>query len=291
MKRRDFLKLAGALSLAGCAGTAASKGRVVVIGGGYGGATAAKYIRLWDPSIEVVMVERENVFTSCPISNLVLGGYRSMDDIRRGYDGLRTHGVQIVNDEATAIDTAKKVVRLQRGGDLTYDRLIVSPGVDFLFGEVEGYADAMNSGRVLHAWKAGSQTVELRKQLVAMKDGGVYVLSVPTAPYRCPPGPYERTCQVASYFKQAKPRSKVLVLDANPDVMSKGPLFKRAWEDLYKGIVEYRPGQKAVRIDTGGMAGKVEVHHGHRGDRNGAPPHRGGDSAREARRVTHNSPR
>src|SRR5256886_621127 len=163
-------------AFAGCAGTAASKGRVVVIGGGYGGATAAKYIRLWDPSIEVVMVERENVFTSCPISNLVLGGYRSMDDILRGYDGLRTHGVQIVNDEATAVDAAKKVVRLQRGGDLTYDRLIVSPGVDFLFGEVEGYADAMNSGRVLHAWKAGSQTVELRKQLVAMKDGGVYVL-------------------------------------------------------------------------------------------------------------------
>src|SRR5207249_6455067 len=126
MKRRDFLKLAGALSLAGCAGTAASKGRVVVIGGGYGGATAAKYIRLWDPSIEVVMVERENVFTSCPISNLVLGGYRSMDDIRRGYDGLRTHGVRIVNDEATVVDAAKKVVRLQRGRDLTYDRLTVS---------------------------------------------------------------------------------------------------------------------------------------------------------------------
>src|SRR5229473_3092236 len=216
MKRRDFLKLAGAMSLAGCASTASSKARVVVIGGGYGGATAAKYIRMWDPSIEVVMVERENVFTSCPISNLVLGGYRSMDDIRRGYDGLRRHGVQVVNDEATAVDSAKKVVRLQRGGDLTYDRLIVSPGVDFLFGEVEGYAEAMNSGRVLHAWKAGPQTVDLRRQLVAMRDGGVYVLSVPTAPYRCPPGPYERTCQVASYFKQAKPRSKVLVLDVVP---------------------------------------------------------------------------
>src|SRR3989442_7226760 len=173
MKRRDFLKLAGALSLAGCAGTAASKGRVVVIGGGYGGATAAKYIRLWDPSIEVVMVERENVFTSCPISNLVLGGYRSMDDIHRGYDGLRTHGVQIVNDEATAIDTAKKVVRLQRRGDLTYDRLIVSPGVDFLFGEVDGYADASNSGSVLHGWQAWPQPAYLRKQLVGINDAAV----------------------------------------------------------------------------------------------------------------------
>ena len=289
MRRRDFLKLAGAVSLAGCASTASSKARVVVIGGGYGGATAAKYIRLWDPSIEVVLVERENVFTSCPISNLVLGGYRSMDDIRRGYDGLRTHGVQIVNDEATAIDTAKKVVRLQRGGNLTYDRLIVSPGVDFLFGEVEGYADAMNSGRVLHAWKAGSQTADLRKQLVAMKDGGVYVLSVPTAPYRCPPGPYERTCQVASYFKQAKPRSKVLVLDANPDVMSKGPLFKRAWEDLYKGIVEYRPGQKAVGIEAGGMAVKLEFD-SVRGDvLNVVPPHRAGDIAQKAGLITSNN--
>ena len=289
MKRRDFLKLAGAVSLTGCAGTASSKARVVVIGGGYGGATAAKYIRMWDPSIEVVMVERENIFTSCPISNLVLGGYRSMDDIRRGYDGLRRHGVQIVNDEATAVDAAKKVVRLQHGGDLSYDRLIVSPGVDFLFGEVEGYADAMNSGRVLHAWKAGPQTEELRKQLVAMKDGGVYVLSIPTAPYRCPPGPYERTCQVASYFKQAKPRSKVLVLDANPDVMSKGPLFKRAWEDLYKGIVEYRPGQKAVGIDAGGMAVKLEFD-SIRGDvLNVVPPHRAGDIAVKAGLITHNN--
>src|SRR3977135_3059111 len=138
MKHRDFLKLAGAMSLAGCASTASSKARVVVIGGGYGGATAAKYIRMWDPSIEVVMVERENVFTSCPISNLVLGGYRSMDDIRRGYDGLRTHGVQIVNDEATAVDAAKKVVRLQRGGDLTYDRRIGAPGGGFLSAQVWG---------------------------------------------------------------------------------------------------------------------------------------------------------
>src|SRR5258708_25544736 len=177
MKRRDFLKLAGAMSLAGCASTASSKARVVVIGGGYGGATAAKYIRLWDPSIEVVMVEGETVFTSCRISNLVLGGYRSMDDIRRGYDGLRTHGVQVVNDEATAVDTAKKVVRLQRGGDLAYDRLIVSPGVDFLFGEMPGYEAAMSAGRVLHAWKAAPQTGELRPQLVPKPDGGGYVLA------------------------------------------------------------------------------------------------------------------
>jgi sulfite dehydrogenase len=178
---------------------------------------------------------------------------------------------------------------LQRGGDLAYDRLIVSPGVDFLFGEVEGYEAAMNAGRVLHAWKAGPQTVALRKQLVDMKDGGVYVLSIPIAPYRCPPGPYERACQVASYFKQAKPRSKVLVLDANPDVTSKGPLFRRAWEDLYKGIIEYRGGQKTIGVDVREMAVKLEFD-SVRGDvLNVVPPHRAGDVAARAGLITHNN--
>src|SRR5918995_6142440 len=143
MKRRDFLKLAGAASLAGCATPGPSKARVVVIGGGFGGATAAKYLRLWDPSIDVVLVERESSFVSCPISNLALGGYSSLPEITRGYDALRRHGVQVVHDEVTAIDAAKKTVRLARGGDLAYDRLIVSPGVDFNFGELQGYEAAM----------------------------------------------------------------------------------------------------------------------------------------------------
>jgi sulfite dehydrogenase len=289
MKRRDFLKLAGAVSLAGCATSTPGKARVVVVGGGYGGATAAKYIRMWDPSIDVVMVERENAFISCPLSNLVLGGSKSLDDLRRGYDGLRKYGVQVVNDEASAVDTAKKVVRLARGGDLGYERLIVSPGVDFLFNEMEGYESAMQSGRVLHAWKAGAQTLALRKQLEAMKDGGIYVLTVPTAPYRCPPGPYERACQVAHYFKQAKPRSKVLLLDANPDVTSKGPLFKRAWEDLYKGIIEYRPSQRAIGVDAQAMSVKLEFD-SVRGDvLNVVPPHRAGDIAVKAGLITHNN--
>ena len=158
-QRRGFLKLAGAtaaLSVAGCA-TTTPKARVVVVGGGFGGATAAKYIRMWDPAIEVVMVERADVFTSCPISNLVLGGSRSMRDIRHGYAGLRRHGVQRVTDEVTAVDTARRVVKLARGGDLSYDRLIVSPGIDFMFNELPGYESAMNAGRVLHAWKPGEQ--------------------------------------------------------------------------------------------------------------------------------------
>jgi sulfite dehydrogenase len=290
MKRREFIKFAGAagaVSLAGCATPGGGKGRVVVIGGGYGGATAAKYIRMWEPGIDVVMVERNDVFTSCPMSNLVLGGNRTMEEIRRTYDGLRRRGVRVVNDEATAIDAAKKVVRLQRGGDLQYDRLIVSPGIDFNFNEIEGYQAAQE--RILHAWKAGPQTVALRRQLEAMKDGGVYLLAVPLAPYRCPPGPYERASQVAHYFKQAKPRSKVLILDANPDVTSKGPLFKRAWADLYKGIIEFRGNSKVVAVDPGAMAVRTEFDTV-RGDvLNVVPPQRAGDIAVKAGLITHNN--
>jgi sulfide dehydrogenase [flavocytochrome c] flavoprotein chain len=288
MKRRDFLKLAGAVSLAGCAGTS-YKARVVVVGGGFGGATAAKYLRLWDPAIEVVLVERANVFTSCPLSNLVLAGFTTMDDIRQGYDGLRRHGVQVVNDEVTAIDAAKKRVRLERGGDLSYDRLVVSPGIDFTFGEIQDYEPAMKAGKVLHAWKAGQQTVDLRRQLEQMRDGGVFLLSIPPAPYRCPPGPYERASVVADYFKRAKPRAKVLVLDANPDITSKAPLFKAAWKDLYGGIIEYRGNSKAVGIDAATSTVKLEVEDVKGDVLNVIPPQGAGDIARKAGLITTNN--
>jgi sulfide dehydrogenase [flavocytochrome c] flavoprotein chain len=287
MRRRDFLKLAGAVSLTGCATATPSKARVVVIGGGYGGATAAKYIRMWDPAIDVVLVERDTNFVSCPISNLVLGGFTSMQEISRGYDGLRRRGVQVVHDEATAIDAAKKTVRLARGGDVAYERLIVSPGIDFNFPEVQGFEAAMKDGAVLHAWKAGPQTVALRRQLEQMRDGGVYILSVPVSPYRCPPGPYERASMVAAYFKQAKPRSKVLVLDANPDVTSKGGLFKRAWSDLYQGILEFRGNAKVVAVERGAVRTDFETI---RGDVvNVVPPHRAGDIAMKAGLITTNN--
>jgi sulfide dehydrogenase [flavocytochrome c] flavoprotein subunit len=290
MKRRDFLKLSAAmLPLAGCAATGGGRkaGRVVVIGGGYGGATAAKYIRMWDPAIDVVMVERGTIFTSCPISNLVLGGNRAMQDIQRGYDGLRRRGVRVVHDEAAAVDAEKKTVRLARGGDLRYDRLIVSPGVDFNFGAIEGYQAA--GDRALHAWKAGEQTVALRRQLEAMKDGGIYVLTVPLAPYRCPPGPYERVSQVANYFKRAKPRSKILLLDANPDVTSKGPLFKRAWQELYPGMIEYRGNSNVIAVDAGAMSVRTDFDTV-RGDvLNVVPPQHAGDIAVKAGLVTHNN--
>jgi sulfite dehydrogenase len=289
MRRRQFLKFAGAASLAGCAtpGSVKSKPRVLVIGAGFGGATAAKYVAMWQPSVQVVLVDRQSEFVSCPISNLVLGGNRSMRDITHSYDGLRKYGVDVLNGEAVAIDSAKQLVTFGRGSQLVYDRLVLSPGVDFLFNEVEGYEAA--GERVLHAWKAGPQTVALRRQLEAMPDGGVYILSVPVAPYRCPPGPYERACQVAHYFKQAKPRSKVLLLDANPDVTSKGPLFKRAWEDLYKGIIEYRPNAKVLAVDGQTMSVRTEFDTVKGDVLNVVPPQRAADIALKAGVITSNN--
>jgi sulfide dehydrogenase [flavocytochrome c] flavoprotein subunit len=246
MQRRSFLQSSAALSLLGlgaCATTSIpTKAKVVVVGGGYGGATAAKYVRLLsDYKIDVVLIEPNEAFISCPISNLVLGGSKQMADITTPYSGLaKNHGVTVVKDVARSIDTARKTVTLGGGATIAYDKLVVSPGIDLMFGSIEGLQAANASGQILQAWKAGPETVALRKQLEAMPDGGVYALTIPEAPYRCPPGPYERACQVAWYFKNAKPRSKVLVLDANPDVTSKGALFKKVWAEQYKGIIEYR---------------------------------------------------
>ena len=297
MKRRDFLKAAGAAAgasafagpMAGCAGGPSGKARVVIVGGGFGGATAAKYLRLWDPAIEVILVERASLYTSCPMSNLVLAGATSVEEIRLSYAGLRAHGVQFVNDEVTGIDAARRVLRLERGGELAWDRLVVSPGIDFNFGELQGYETAMRENRVLHAWKAGAQTTELRRQLEQMRDCGVFVLSVPPAPYRCPPGPYERASLVAEYFKRAKPRSKVLVLDANPDLTSKAGLFKAAWRDHYAGIIEYRGNARAIGVDAATMTLRLEVDDVKGDVLNVIPPHGAGDVARQAGLVTTNN--
>ncbi|MDB5763274.1 MAG: flavocytochrome [Herminiimonas sp.] len=257
MKRRQFIQAIGAgaavASTVGRAATASSaKAKVVVIGGGYGGATAARYIRMWsEGGIDVTLVEPNAAFISCPISNLVLGGSKQMADITLGYDTLaRRHGVAIVRDTARSIDAAARTVKLAGGQVLPYDRLIVSPGIDFMFDQLPGLLQPGAQDKVLHGWKAGAQTVALRKQLEAMPDGGTFVMSIPPAPYRCPPGPYERACQVAHYFSQAKPKSRVLVLDGNDDVVSKGPLFKKAWAERYKDIVEYRPRFIAADVDA-----------------------------------------
>ncbi len=249
MKRRQFLQAASAaLVSTGCATVAPkAKAHVVVIGGGYGGATAAKYIRMWsEGSVDVTVVEPNPQFISCPLSNLVLGGSRQLGDLTMPYDGLaRTHGVRMVRGTAESIDTARRSVALVGGQTLQYDRLVLSPGVDFVWDELPGAQD-----KVLHAWKAGQQTLALRAQLLAMPDGGTFVMTIPPAPYRCPPGPYERACQVAHYLSAAKPRSKVLILDANDDVVSKGALFKRIWAQRYPGMIEYRPRFKAVEVDA-----------------------------------------
>jgi len=282
MRRREFVGATGAaLALAGCGSmkAAAPRARVVVVGGGYGGATAARYIRMLDASIEVTLVEPNEAFVSCPLSNMVLGGFKSMADITRSYSGLERRGVRVVRDRATAIDVEARRVRLARGDALPFDRVIVSPGVDFMWEALPAMNNGDAQGQVLHAWKAGPQTAALRRQLEAMPDGGVYVLSVPEAPYRCPPGPYERACQVAAYFRRAKPRSKVLLLDANGDVTSKGPLFKKAWADLYRGIIEYRPNSKAVDVDVRGRAVKLEFDDVRADVLNVLPPMRAGDIA------------
>ncbi|MCM5679302.1 NAD(P)/FAD-dependent oxidoreductase [Schlegelella sp. S2-27] len=265
MQRRSLLQGAAALGVLGlgaCATSSApSKAKVLVIGGGYGGATAAKYVRLLsDYKIDVVLVEPQSAFVSCPVSNLVLGGSKTLADITTPYDHLRRrHGITIVKDSVARIDPAKKVAVLASGASIGYDKLVLSPGIELMFDSIQGLKAANESGRILQAWKAGPETVALRRQLEAMPDGGVYALTIPEAPYRCPPGPYERACQVASYFKAAKPRSKVLVLDANQDVTSKGPLFKKIWAEQYKGIVEYRPQHKAVAVDEQAGLVKFEI--------------------------------
>jgi sulfide dehydrogenase [flavocytochrome c] flavoprotein subunit len=290
LTRRDFLKTSSALAatslLPGCAmePAAPSKpiGRVIVIGGGYGGATAAKYLRMWSSgSIEVFLIERNAEFISCPLSNLVLGGTKTLSDITRGYAGLRSYGVQVLRDEATAINIEKKKVSLRRIEDLPYDRLIVSPAVELMYEQVEGY-DAEAQKKILTAWKAGPETVALRQQLESMRDGGVFVISIPRSPYRCPPGPYERACQVAFYFKQSKPRSKVIILDANEDVVSKPALFKAAWNDLYKGIIEYRNNSEVKALDARAMTVRTDFDTITGDVLNVLPSMRAGDIARSA---------
>ncbi len=258
--RREFLRasgtgiglgLFGAGGLAGCAtplkGDIAPKAgrRVVVIGGGWGGATAAKYVRLGDPAIEVVLFEPNRQFVSCPFSNLVLSRVEKIEALTLGYEGLRSHGVKVRHETVTAIEPDRKRVRIGEGY-MEYDRLVVAPGVDFQWGQVEGLEAAKDV--VLHAWKAGPQTVQLAQQLQSMADGGVFVLAVPPVAYRCPPGPYERACQVAWYLKTHKPRAKLIVLDANNDVVSKTALFKTAFR-AYPNL-EFRPNSKLERIDV-----------------------------------------
>ncbi|MDP3482021.1 MAG: FAD/NAD(P)-binding oxidoreductase [Sulfuricella sp.] len=293
LDRRSFIKLLGsasAVALAGCAGAPMVSAmpeimpktgrRVVVIGGGYGGTIAAKYIRMGDPSIEVVMIERNDHFISCPFSNLYIGGVlKDLSPLTIKYDKLAAnHGVKVVQAEVTAIDAAGKMVATSKGR-ISYDRLVVSPGIDFRTEELEGY-NASTPEIMPHAWKAGPQTLLLRKQLEQMKDGGTVVLSMPLAPFRCPPGPYERTSMIAYYLKQHKPKSKIILLDANPDIVSKKGLFLKGWKKHYEGIIDYRAAKKVTAVDTKNMAVLVDGVEDIKGDViNLIPPQRAGGIA------------
>ena len=293
--RRNFIKLLSAG--AGVAGASAlpmaaraaeimpKKGkRVVVVGAGYGGTIAAKYIRMMDPTIEVVLIERNKSFVSCPFSNLVIGGERKMADITiQSYDTLaKNFKINMVYDEVTAIDAEKKEVVVSKGS-IKYDRLILSPGIDFRFEELEGYDPVKTPEIMPHAWKAGPQTELLRKQLLAMPDGGTVLLTVPLTPYRCPPGPYERTSMIAHYLKQHKPKSKIIVLDANPDITSKAGLFKKGWKKHYDGMIDYKGAKKVTGVKPGEMTVVVEGIEDFKADVvNVIPPQRAGAIAVKA---------
>jgi len=256
--RRTFLKalaaapVASVLSVPAARG-ATSKARVLVVGGGYGGATAAKYLRVLDPAIAVTLIERETLYTSCPLSNEVISGERDIKTLQVGYDGLSRHGVEVLHDEAGQIDPVKKTVTTAGGKTLEYDALVLSPGVDFDFGALEGLTRELAETRLPHAWKAGPQTLLLKQQLEAMPDGGTFIIVVPPGPFRCPPGPYERAAQVALHCKtHGKAKSKVLILDAN-DSFSKKALFEQAWKELYGygegGMIEWVPASKDGKVE------------------------------------------
>lgn len=275
ISRRDFLKLAGGLTAAGMMGGAAhvaraASKRVVIVGGGVGGATAAKFLRLNDPTIEVTLIEPNTSYYTCFMSNEVLGGERKIDSIKFNYEGLKRRGVKVVHDTATAIDPVAKTVKTQGGQTFGFDRAIVSPGVDFKWDTIQGYSqDVIET--IPHSWKAGPQTVLLRKQLEAMKDGGTVIIAPPADPFRCPPGPYERASQIAHYLKRHKPRSTVLILDAK-DAFSKKPQFEQGWTKLYgygtdKSMIKWVPKASdgaVVRVDAKAMKvyGEVQEHHG-----------------------------
>ncbi len=261
--RRDFLKAVGAAgalaSLKGCARAAGA--RVIVVGGGFGGASCAKYINRIDPNIKVVLIERSRQYVTCPFSNNVVGGLRTLESITHGYDRLDARDrITVVHDRVTAVDPEARMVTLAGGSGLSYDRLVLSPGIDFRWGELEGYDEA--AAEIMpHAWKAGPQTVLLKDQLAAMEDGGVVIIVAPDYPYRCPPAPYERSCMIAHYLKtHGKARSKILILDAK-DSFSKQELFEQGWNRFYAGMIEWVPrsaGGTVTRVDPKSMTVTAE---------------------------------
>jgi NADPH-dependent 2,4-dienoyl-CoA reductase/sulfur reductase-like enzyme len=227
---------------------AQAKAKVVVIGGGFAGATCARFLKRH--GLDVALVERNPAYISCPLSNAVLTGLRPMEGQTFGYDAVRREGITVIHEHAARVDPQARQVRLDNGTILDYDRLVLAPGIDMRFDALPGYDEAV-AETVPHAWKAGPQTTLLQRQLEAMEDGGVVVMSVPPVPYRCPPGPYERASLIAHYLKTRKPRSKLIVLDAK-DSFSKQKLFQAAWRELYPDTLEW------VGLSQGGQVTAFE---------------------------------
>ena len=292
--RRDFIKLAGTASALGVIGwpleslasiNKRSAARVVVVGGGYGGATCAKYIRKLAPGIEVTLVEQNKQFVTCPFSNLVIGGLKKINEITHSYDDLKKkYGINVIHAVATSTDPVSKMLKLSNGKTLRYDKLVVSPGIEFMWNKIEGY-DEKASEKMPHAWKAGPQTLLLRRQVEAMKDGGTVIIAAPANPFRCPPGPYERASLLANYFKQHKPKSKIIILDRK-DKFSKQALFTGAWEMMYGDMIEWvskSAGGTVTKVNTKAMTVTNSNGFTYEGDViNIVPPHRAGTIAQRS---------
>jgi len=286
--RRRFILAASGTTVAGliglpAGGRAATKAHVVVVGGGYGGAIAAKYIRKLDPHIAVTLIEKDKQFVSCPLSNEVLSGERDIASLTFGYDGLKSHGVKVVHDEVVDIDPEKRKVKTKGGSTFAYDRLVVSPGIDFRWEAIEGYGPDV-AEKLPHAWKAGPQTLLLRKQITSMRDGDNVLIIAPPNPYRCPPGPYERAAQIAHYLKAHKPKSKVIILDPK-DKFSKQGLFTAGWKKFYGDRIQWIggfAGGTVESVDPKKMTVQAEVETFKGGVINVIPPQKAGPIAHKA---------
>jgi sulfide dehydrogenase [flavocytochrome c] flavoprotein chain len=248
LTRRKFIigSAATAAPLFGRAFAAATGPKIVVIGGGFGGVSLARYLRRRDRRLSITLIERDARYATCPFSNGVLGGLYPMSQISFTYAQVKAAGIDVITDEALGIDPVAKTVALAGGQTLKFDYLVVSPGIDFMWGSIQGYSE--QAAEIMpHAWKAGPQTSPLRRQLESMRDGGLVVISVPAMPYRCPPGPYERAALIAYYLKAHKPKSKIVILDAS-DSFIKQDLFMEAWNRLYPGMIEWVPGSKSGKV-------------------------------------------
>lgn len=285
MQRRSFLQAAAAAMLLPAKVVRAQAGaQIVVVGGGFAGATCIRYLREFAPRARITLVEPNAEFIACPMSNRTLHGMLSVRDLSRPYsDFAGRHGINWIRDTVSGIDPQRRELSLAAGKKLSYDRLVVAPGVDFLYDSLKGMESAAAKQKILHAWKAGDQTVALRDRLHALPDGATIGMHIPKVPYRCPPGPYERASLIAYFLKTNRPKSKLLVFDANPEIQSKRDLYLQAWKTHYASILEYVPNAELALVDAAANVLDFSVQGKIRADLwNVIPPQHAGTLARGA---------